>query len=129
MNYFPNGNEEIALIKFIAKFQYLSVNNVKYFFNTKKYYRKRITNLIEKKYLRRTKLNLVLDELGVEYVKLFNFEYSPLNRNKKYLPRLLYISNLGAFYHKCNTIKFIPSFSIKDKEMFTMTARKFIRNI
>ncbi len=126
MNYFPNGDEEIALIKFIAKFQYLSVNDAKYFFSTKKYYRKRITSLVEKKYLRRTKLNLVLDELGVEYAKLFNFEYTPINRNKKYLSRLLYISNLGAFYHKCKLVDFIPSFKMKDKEMFTITARKFI---
>lgn len=126
MNYFPNGKEEIALIKFIAKFQYLAVNDTKYFFETKKYYRKRITSLVEKRYLRRTKLNLVLDELGIEYAKMFNFEYTPLNRNKKYFTRLSYISNLGAFYHKCKTVNFTPSFSMKDKEMFTVTARKFI---
>lgn len=129
MNYFPNGDEEISLVKFIAKFQYLAVNDTKYFFSTKKYYRKRITRLVEKKYLRRTKSTLVLDELGVEYCKLFNFEYTVLNRNQKYLPRLLYISNLGAFYHSANTVHFTPSFAMKDKEMFTITARKFIRNI
>lgn len=126
MNYFPNGDEEISLIKFIAKFQYLSVNDAKYFFSTKKYYKKRITNLVQKKLIRRIKLNLVLDELGIEYAKLFNFEYTPLNRNKKYLPRLLYISNLGAYFHNCKTIKYTPSFTMKDKEMFTITARKFI---
>jgi len=126
LNYFPNGDEEISLIKFIAKFQYLGVNDSKYFFQTKKYYRKRITKLVEKKYLRRTKLNLVLDELGIEYAKLFKFDYTPLNRNKKYLSRLLYISNVGAFFHNCKTITFTPSFAMKDKEMFTITARKFI---
>lgn len=126
MNHFPNGEEEISLIKFIAKFQYLGVNDTKYFFNSKKYYRKRITNLVEKKYLRRTKLTLVLDELGIEYAKLFKFDYTPINRNKKYYTRLLYISNLGAFFHSAKTINFTPSFSMKDKEMFTITARKFI---
>lgn len=126
LNYFPNGDEEISLIKFISKFQYLGVNDTKYFFKSKKYYRKRITNLVQKKYLRRTKLTLVLDELGIEYAKLFRFDYNPLNRNKKYFQRLLYISNLGAFLHDSNTVIFTPSFSMKDKEMFTMTARKFI---
>ena len=87
MNYFPNGEEEISLLKFIAKFQYLAVNDAKYFFKTEKYYRRRITNLVKKRYLRRTKLTLVLDELGIEYVKLFNFDYNPLNRNKKYFSR------------------------------------------
>lgn len=126
MNYFPNGEEEISLLKFIAKFQYLGVNDAKYFFKTEKYYRRRLTNLVKKKYLRRTKLTLVLDEIGIEYAKLFNFDYMPLNRNKKYLPRLLYISGLGAFFHNCNTVSFTPSFAMKDKEMFTITARKFI---
>ena len=126
MNYFPNGDEEISLVKFIAKFQYLAVNDTKYFFSTQKYYRKRITSLDQKKYLRRTKSTLVLDELGIEYCKLFNYEYTPLNRNQKYFPRLLYISNLGAFFHSSKTIQFTPSFAIKDKEMFTITARKFI---
>ena len=126
MNYFPNGDEEINLVKFIAKFQYLSVNDTKYFFSTQKYYRNRITSLVKKKYLRRTKSALVLDEIGIEYCKLFNFEYTQLNRNQKYLPRLLCISNLGAYYNSTNNINFIPSFAIKDKELFTVTARKFI---
>lgn len=126
MNYFPNGNEEIELIKFIAKYQYLNVTDSKYFFSSKKYYKNRISNLISKRFLKKVKLNLVLDELGSEYAKLFNFEYSTRNRNKKYLPRLLYISNLGAFYHSCNTVNFTPSFALKDKEMFTVTARRFI---
>lgn len=126
MNYFPNGDEEISLVKFIAKFQYLSVNDTKYFFSTQKYYRARITSLVKKKYLRRIKSTLVLNEIGIEYCKLFNFEYTVLNRNQKYLPRLLYISNLGAFFHSSKNIKYIPSYAIKDKEMFTITARKFI---
>jgi hypothetical protein len=126
LNYFPNGDEEISLIKFISKYQYLNGADSKYFFSSKKYYKQRISNLVSKKFLRRIKLNLVLDELGIEYAKMFNFEYNKLNRNKKYISRLLYLSNIGAFYNNCNTVKFIPSFSIKDKEMFTITARKFI---
>lgn len=126
MNYFPNGDEEINLVKFIAKFQYLSVNDTKYFFSTQKYYRARITSLVKKKILRRTKSTLVLDEIGIEYCKLFGFEYTVLNRNQKYLPRLLYSSNLGAYYNKSKNVSFTPSFAIKDKEMFTVTARKFI---
>lgn len=126
MNYFPNNDEEINLVRFIAKFQYLSVNDTKYFFSTQKYYRARITSLVKKKYLRRIKSTLVLDEIGIEYCKLFNFEYTQLNRNQKYLSRLLYISNLGAYYNSSKNIHFTPSFAIKDKEMFTVTARKFI---
>ena len=126
MNYFPNNDEEISMIKFIAKFQYLTMSDTGYFFNSKKYYKSRITKLLQKKYIRKTKNTLVLDEFGIEYCKLFNYEYTKLNRNKQYFPRLLYISNLGAYYYSSSSIEFKPSYSLKDKEMFTVTARKFI---
>ena len=70
--------------------------------------------------------HLVLDELGIEFAGLFKFEYNKLNRNVKYLPRLLYISKMAAFYYNCANVKFIPSFSMKNKEEFTITSRKFI---
>lgn len=126
MNYFPNGFEEIELIKFIAKYQYLKVTDSKYFFQSSRYYRERIRRLIEKKYLRKSKSNLVLAEIGIEYCMLSNFEYNKRNRNEKYLPRLLYLSHLAAFYRNSNNIKFIPSFDIKDKKCFTITSRRFI---
>lgn len=126
MNYFPNSKEEIELLKFIAKYQYLNVRDAKRFFNSVDYYRKRIRTLIEKDFLRKIKLNLVLGDLGIEYAKTFNFEYNTLNRNAKYVPRLLYISSLAASCYNCNSLIFTPSFSIKDKEMFTITARRFV---
>lgn len=127
MSNFPNGPEEISLLEFISKYQYLDVTDAKYFFNTQKYYKKRISNLVAKRYLKRTKSHhLVLDELGIEFAGLFKFEYNKLNRNVKYLPRLLYISKMAAFYYNCANVKFIPSFSMKNKEEFTITSRKFI---
>ena len=126
LNYFPNGEEEISLIKFLAKYQYLKTSDAKYFFSSKKYYRNRVNNLISKKFLKKVKLNLMLDELGIEYVKLLKYEYNTRNRNQKYLSRLLYLSNFAAFYHNCKTITFTPSFAIKDKNIFTITARRFI---
>ena len=35
MNYFPNGVEEISLLKFIATFEYLNEKDTKYFFKSK----------------------------------------------------------------------------------------------
>lgn len=126
LNNFPNSSEEINLIKFIAKYQYLSVLDVKYFFSSKHYYSKRITNLVKKGFLRRTHLTLVLAELGIEYVKLLGFEYNKINRNKKYLSRLLCLSHLAAFYNNCDNLIFKPSFEIKDKNAYTLTSRRFI---
>ena len=126
MNYFPNNKDEINLIKFIAKYQYLNSNDAKYFFDSGAYYKKRITGLVKKNFLRRINSNLVLGEFGVEYVKICNFEYNTLNRNKQYLSRLLYLSNLAAFYNNCDNIKFTPSFAMKEKTAYTTTARRFI---
>ena len=126
MNYFPNGDEEIELVKFIARYQYLKISDANKFFVSKKYYRNRIKSLIDKKILRRIKWNLVLGDFGIEYVKQLNCEYNKLNRNKKYMERLLRISNFAAYYHNCKTIEFTPSFSIKNKECFTTTGRRFI---
>ena len=126
MNYLPNNAEEISLLKFIAKFQYLSVNDAKYFFSTSKYYRKRITRLVKENYLRRESLVLTLDFFGTKYIKQQNAEYYPIHRNPKYMPRLLYISNLGAYYNNCDILKFIPALAIKDKEVYTVKSRKYV---
>lgn len=63
---------------------------------------------------------------GIQYVKVLNFEYNKLNKNQEYRERLLKMSNIGAFYHNCKTVDFTPSFTIKDKRVFTTTSRRFI---
>ena len=126
LNFFPNGEEEIALIKFVSQYQYLNTNDAKYFFKTVDYFKKRIKHLVDKKFIKRSKSYLILDELGIEYAKLLGFDYNPVNRNAKYKNRLLNLSNIGAFYHNCKTVKFTPSFSIKDKQTFTTTGRRYI---
>lgn len=126
LNFFPNCEEEITLIKFVSQYQYLNTNDAKYFFKTVDYYKKRIKHLVDKKFIKRSKSYLILDELGIEYAKLLGFDYNPVNRNAKYKNRLLNLSNIGAFYHNCKTVKFTPSFSIKDKQTFTTTGRRYI---
>lgn len=126
MSYFPTNEDEISLIKFIAKYQYLNVSDAKYFFNSSRYYRNRIKNLIDKNFLRKIRWMLVLGKSGIQYVKLLNFEYNKSNKNAKYRERLLKLSNIAAFYDNCNTVDFTPSFAIKDKRIFTTTGRRFI---
>lgn len=126
MSYFPINKEEISLIKFIAKYQYLNVKDAKYFFNSSRYYRNRIKTLLDKKFLRKIKWTLVLGQSGIQYVKLLNLEYNKLNKNQQYKERLLHLSNIAAFYHNCSTVSFTPSFAIKDKTIFTTTGRRFI---
>lgn len=127
MNNLPNGDEEISLIKFLAKYQYLKTSDVPYFFNSKKYYRRRITTLIEKKIIKRSNSTLTLASQGKQYIKkVLNLDYNKLNRNPTYVQRLLYISNLAAYYQNNSTVTFIPSFDLKDREILTITSRRYI---
>ena len=126
VSYFWINEDEISLIKFIAKYQYLNVKDAKYFFNSSRYYRNRIRDLIDKKFLRKIKWILVLGKSGIQYVQALNFEYNKLNKNEKYKERLLRLSNIAAFYYNCNTVHFTPSFDIKDKQILTTTGRRFV---
>lgn len=123
---FPSGNEEISLLKFIGKYQYLNTNDIKYFFSSNSYYRTRIRNLIKNKYIRRLDSNLIMAKTGAQYLKSINTTYNRTNRNQLYIPRLLFISHLAAFYYNCPTVTFIPSFDIKDTSIYTITSRRYI---
>lgn len=126
MRKFINSEEEISLIKFIAEYQYINVRDAKYFFKSSRYYRNRIRNLIEKDILKKEKWCLALGKTGIQYCKQVSINYIKLNRNNKYKQRLLKLSNIAAYYQNCETVKFIPSFLIKDKEVFTTTSRRYI---
>lgn len=125
-NIFPKNFEEQELVNFIYKYQYLNVNDVQYFFDSKSYYKKRITNLVNSKILRRYKSNLVLGEYGVKVMRILGKDIGRLNYDKKYVDRLKYISHIAAYFHKCQFVKFTPSFLMKDKEIFTITSRRYI---
>ena len=74
---FPKNKNEIELVKFIGRFQYLSVKDAEYFFNDT-YYPKRIRNLIQKNIIRKYNKYLVLAENGYAYMKVLGQNTTPL---------------------------------------------------
>ena len=122
---FPKNKNEIELVKFIGRFQYLSVKDAEHFFNDT-YYPKRIRNLIQKNIIRKYNKYLVLAENGYAYMKVLGQNTTQLRYDKKYTDRLKFISHLAALYNKDTKISFTPSFEIKDKTAFTESSRKFI---
>ena len=126
MNFFPNGEEEINLLKFLARYQYLRIEDAKYFFKSKKYYRTRISSLIKKHYLCKNKSNITLGDAGTEYAKIKGFEYNKINWNTKYKLRLLNVSSIAAFYYYNDIVDFFPSSEVKDAKSFTAKSRKYI---
>ena len=125
MSYFPTNKEEISLIKFIAKYQYLNVSDAKYFFNSSRYYRNRIKNLIDKDFLRKIRWMLVLGGSGIQYVKLLNFEYNKSNKNAKYREKLKYLHSIRwkAIIDKCYKGAYLSEYSFCE---YTNNKDKFI---
>lgn len=78
---FPKKENEIEMVKFIARFQYLHTNDAKYFFNDT-YYPKRIRNLIQKNIIRRYNKYLVLAENGQYFMKVLGQKVMPLRYEK-----------------------------------------------
>ena len=122
---FPKNKNEIELVEFIGRYQYLLSNDTKYFFNDT-YYPKRITRLVKNGILRRYKKYLVLAKNGKYFLEISNKNPAKLRYQKKYADRLKFMSHLAAQYQKEDYVSFIPSFEIKEKTVFTETARKFI---
>lgn len=122
---FPKDKNEINLVRFIGRFQYLSSNDLKYFFNNT-YYPKRIHNLISKNILRRKNKYLVLAENGYAFMKILGQTTTPLRYEKRYTDRMKFISHLAAIYNKDKHIEFMSSIEIKDINVFTETSRKYI---
>lgn len=71
MNIFPNGIDEEKLVEFVAEFQYLNESDIKYFFDSRNYYPKRIASLVSKNYLRKKDSKYVLGMIGIKYVEKF----------------------------------------------------------
>ena len=122
----PSNSDELSLLKFMGKYQYININDTKYLFKPNTYFKKRITNLIKKKYIRKIDQSYILTETGMKYIRMLNYECTKINRRLSYVPRLLYISNIAAYYYNCDTVTFIPSYDIKDKEEYTTSSRRYI---
>lgn len=122
---FPTNKNEQDLVKFIGRYQYLSIKDVSYFFHDT-YYPKRITRLVKNGILRRYNKNLVLAEDGYNFMKILEQPTVPLRYQKKYVDRLKFMSHLAALYYQDKTISFTPSFEIKEKTAFTESSRKYI---
>lgn len=68
----------------------------------------------------------MLGVYGHDFIKLKGMKSQSLVYQDKYADRLKFMSHLAALYNKDKYISFIPSFEMKDKEVFTETARKYI---
>ena len=106
----------------------LKVEDASLIYKTKRYYRERINNLIYKKYVKRYKSFIVLDKEGRKVLGETGNNYIKNIKNEPYMERLKNIASIATLSID-SSIKFIPSWEIKEKDKFTETARRYIGKI
>lgn len=117
--------EDLEVLKFLSKYKMLKVEDATLIYHTKRYYRDRINKLINKGYVKRYKSYIILDKKGRKILGEVGQGYIKNIKNKAYMERLKAITSIATLSID-STIKFEPSWLIKEKNIFTETARRYI---
>lgn len=117
--------EDEKVINYLARYKIMLVEDTKLIYHSQWYYRKRIKRLIEQKYIKRYKFYYIeLDKNGRKFAGITGKDYIKNKNNQSYMERLKQISHLATITIDSN-IEFKPSWQIKEKEIYTDTARKY----
>ena len=117
--------EDLEVLKFLSKYKMLKVEDATLIYHTKRYYRDRINKLINKGYVKRYKSYIILDKKGRKILGEVGQGYIKNIKNEAYMERLKAITSIATLSID-STIKFEPSWLIKEKNIFTETARRYI---
>ena len=117
---------DIEILLFVNKYKFVKVSDFKYLYPYKYYYKFKVRTLVENNYLRKIKWYVVLGFEGKKYLESLGYNCSKISYEKTFVERQKIISSFAARYYKNDNIKFIPSMDLKDKQIFTITSRRFI---
>lgn len=118
--------KDIQLISFLGKYKIMLAVDSKKIYNSKSYYLKRLKVLQKEGYIKRDKYYYIkLDIKGKELVKKLGYRYNENCRNKEYKERIKNISKIATITINSNA-EFIPSWELKNKDIYTETARRYI---
>lgn len=118
--------KDIQLLKFLGKYKIMLATDSKRIYEAKGYHFKRLKVLEKEKYIKRVnRYYIKLDTNGIKLIKDFGYDYHNVCRKTDYQERVKEIVKIATLTMG-STIKFIPSWEIKDNQIFTETARKFI---
>ena len=120
--------EDLEVLKFLSKYKMLKVEDATLIYHTKRYYRDRVNKLIDKGYVKRYKSYIILDKNGRKALGEVGQGYIKNIKNEAYMERLKAIASIATLSIDSN-IKFEPSWLIKEKDIFTETARRYIGKI
>lgn len=119
------NKEDFEVLKFLSKYKMLKVEDARFIYKTKRYYRQRINKLIDKEYVKRYKTYIMIDKKGRKELNKVGSNYIKNIKNEAYMERLRNIASIATLTLNSD-IKLIPSWDIKEKDKFTETARRYI---
>lgn len=117
--------EDIDVLKFLDRYKILKVEDASLIYKSKKYYRNRVNKLIGREYVKRYKEFIMLDKKGRKVIGKTGVGYIKNIYNQSYMERLKHISSIATITINSN-IEFVPSWEMKNKKIYTDTARRYI---
>ena len=120
------SEDDERVIKFLAEYKIMLVEDTKLIYRSEWYHRKRIKRLIDEGYIKKYKFYYIeLDRKGRSLIDLTGKEYIKNKSNDVYMERLKQISKIGTITIDSN-VKFIPSWKMKGRKVYTDAARKYV---
>ncbi|MCI9040079.1 MAG: hypothetical protein HFJ29_09620 [Clostridia bacterium] len=116
---------DIKLIYFLGRYKQIKAIEYKKIYKSKDYYLKRLKALEKAKYIKREKRYIKTDIEGRKLLKELGVKNYNLCRNKDYQERIKEIIKIATLALE-DEIEFIPSWELKESEVYTNLGRKYI---
>jgi len=116
---------DVELIYFLGRYKKIKAVECKNIYKSKGYYFKRLKVLEKAKYIKREKRYIKTDIEGRKLLNALGYTSYNLCRNKDYQKRINDIIKIATLGFEEN-IEFIPSWELKEREVYTEFGRKYI---
>ncbi len=116
---------DVELIYFLGRYKKIKAVECKNIYKSKGYYFKRLKVLEKAKYIKREKRYIKADIEGRKLLNKLGVQNYNLCRNKDYQKRINDIIKIATLGFEEN-IEFIPSWELKEREVYTEFGRKYI---
>lgn len=116
---------DIKLMYFLGRYKQIKAIDCKKIYKSKDYYLKRLKALEKAKYIKREKRYIKIDIEGRKLLNKLGVKNYNLCRNKDYQERIKDIRKIATLALE-DEIEFIPSWELKESEVYTNFGRKYI---
>lgn len=118
--------KDIELITFLGRYKQMKAVDCQKIYKSKEYYLKRLKVLEKARYIKREKRYYIkIDIEGRKLLKDLRYENYNLCRNKDYQDRIKDIVRIAMLGFE-EDIEFIPSWELKENQVYTDIGRKYI---